>query len=153
MQAQNASDKETSLKLQTAVKAAEATIEALKHIPAAVEELRQRIQSLFAEQQRKQSAALASLQAAYAETVAERDRLVRLKNKTYKEVGRVSDKLETAEATKSRLEAKNAELKRLGEDVAQRRVTMRRVELLRNVQIIWSRRVFMQLQRALAKWR
>ncbi len=60
--------------------------------------------------------------------------------------------LQVSDSSKARLEGKTSELQRLVDDVAARRSTMRRVELLRNLQIIWSRRVFLRLTRFLTRW-
>jgi len=61
-------------------------------------------------------------------------------------------RLQVSEGTRTRLDGKTSELQRLVDDVTGRSRMLRRVELLRNVQILWSRRVFLQLTRLLARW-
>ena len=139
--------------LRAAVQLAEETIESLKHIPAAVAALRQQFDTLLSERRATHSAALSQLQLACSSSITERDTLLRLREKAVREAARASERLEHAESTQSRLETKTSELKRLQEEVTARKATMRKVELLRNTQLIWSRRVLMKLQRTMAVWR
>lgn len=90
----------------------------------------------------------AQIQAAQSSTSA----LHKQTSKVSRDLTSVQTRLQVTEGSKTRLDSKTNELQRLIEDVTVRKNTMRRVELLRNVQLVWSRRVLLRLTELWSRW-